>query len=281
MTATAPVPGLVSILMLTMDRPQYIGPAIISVVSQTFSGWELIIVQDGPDSRIAPLVAECARQDPRVRFFQRQEVGNIANALNFAIRQSRGEFLAILDDDDAWIEPRKLELQLAALRRSPKLVAVGGGAVVVDGQGREIMRYQRPADSHECAQRALVANPLIHSTVLYRRTAAEAVGLYDDSLPGYQDWDLWLKLMKHWQVTNISEYLATYRVWNGGGSSTKILGNAWSALRITVRHREYPRSGIALLTGITYMIFALFPSPIRRRVYQTLTRAKKRFFSHT
>jgi len=267
--------------MLTMDRPQYVSPAIASVAGQTFSEWELIVVQDGPDPRIAPLVAECARRDPRVRFFQRPEVGNIANALNFAIRQSRGEFLAILDDDDAWIEPRKLELQLAALRRSPELVAVGGGAVVVDGQGLETMRYQRSADPRECAQRALVANPLIHSTVLYRRAAAESVGFYDDSLPGYQDWDLWLKLMKHWQVTNISEYLATYRVWNGGGSSTKILGNAWSAVRIAVRHREYPRAGIALLTGIAYMIFALLPSPIRRRFYQTLTRGKKRLFSHT
>jgi glycosyltransferase involved in cell wall biosynthesis len=272
-------PGLVSVLMLTMDRPQYVEPAIASVVAQTYSNWELIIVQDGPDPRIAPLVEAWSRREPRVRFFHRPQIGNIANALNHAIQVSRGEFLAILDDDDAWIEPRKLELQIACLRAAPAVAAVGGGAVVVDGGGRESLRYQRPIDPAICRQRALIANPIIHSTVLFRRADADAVGGYDDSLPGYQDWDLWLKIMARRDVTNLPDYLATYRVWNGGGSSTKILGNAWSAVRIAVRHRRYPRSGIALFSGIAYMAFALLPSALRRRLYQTLTRLKKRLFS--
>lgn len=271
---------LISVVMLTVNRPQYIESAITSVLRQTYGRWELVVVQDGGDPRIAPIVNCFVRSDERVRFFQRMEVGNIANALNFAIRQSSGEFVAILDDDDAWINSRKLELQWKYLREHRDVTAVGGGAVVVNRQGQETMRYQRPLDSAECARRALIANPIIHSTVLYRRSVADAAGLYDETLRGYQDWDLWLKIMQMGKVSNVPDYLATYRVWDGGGSSTKILGNAWSSLRVVVRHmRRYPHGLVAGLTSVAYVGFALLPSSLRRRSYQSLTRFKKRCFS--
>ena len=271
---------VVSVILLTIDRPQYIVGAIESVRQQTFSAWELVIVHDGPDPRVAAVVKPWMERDPRVRYFHRETIGNIANAINFGIHRSRGEYIAILDDDDAWIGPKKLELQLTCLRSSPTFAAVGGGAIVVDHIGQETMRYKRPMDPAECVRKALVANPIIHSTVLYRRDVAESVGLYDESLAGYQDWDLWLKMMRGHSVTNLSDYFATYRVWDGGGSSRKVLGNAWSAIRIVVRHApHYSRVTSAFTISVLYFFFALLPSRIRRPLYQSMTRLKKRIFS--
>jgi glycosyltransferase involved in cell wall biosynthesis len=268
------------VILLTIDRPQFIGAAIQSVVNQSYNTWELIVLHDGPDSRIEPAVAEWASRDSRVRYIHRENIGNIASGLNYAIRQSRGEFVAILDDDDAWIEPKKLERQVAALLSDGELMAIGGGAIVVDSVGREVMRYRRSMDPDECVRRALLANPLIHSTVLYRRDVAERVGLYDESLAGYQDWDLFLKIMRTGKVANLEDFFATYRVWDGGGTSRHVLANAWSALRIVIRHRRYYRGYLlALVASLAYLAFALLPSAVRRRGYQSLSRFKKRVFS--
>lgn len=271
---------LVSIILLTIDRPQFLAAAIKSVIAQTFNEWELIVLHDGLDPRIEPVVAEWVRCDRRVRYLHREEIGNIANGLNYAIRRSQGSLIAILDDDDAWIEVTKLERQVAALDACSELMAVGGGAVVVDSKGNEVMRYSRSLDSNGCSRHALLANPLIHSTVLYRREAAERVGLYDEGLAGYQDWDLFLKIMRIGRVANLDLPLASYRVWDGSGSSRKVLGNAWSTIRIVVRHRRNFRGfWTALSAGLAYVALALFPSAMRPPIYQALSRLKKKMFS--
>jgi glycosyltransferase involved in cell wall biosynthesis len=280
MNNTAAHTPLVSVILLTIDRPQFIEAAIQSVVNQSYSTWELIVLHDGPDSRIEPVVAKFSSHDSRVQYIHRENIGNIASGLNCAIRRSRGEFIAILDDDDAWIEPKKLERQVAALLSDVALMAIGGGAVVVDSAGREVMRYRRSIDPEACARRALLANPLIHSTVLYRRDAAERVGLYDEGLAGYQDWDLFLKIMRIGKVANLEGFFATYRVWDGGGTSRHVLANAWSALRIVNRHGRYYRGYLgALAASLAYVAFALLPGAVRRRSYQSLSRFKKKVFS--
>jgi glycosyltransferase involved in cell wall biosynthesis len=271
---------MVSVIMLTMSRPQYLDPAIESVRKQGFADWELIIVHDGTDPRIAPVVQSWVERDPRIRYFHRPIPGNIADGMNYGIARSRGRYIAVLDDDDAWIHPEKLRLQIDRLEQDPSLVAVGGGAVVVDGAQREVMRYKKSSDPEECRRRALVSNPLIHSTVLFRKDTALEIGLYDVGLAGYQDWDLWLKLMRRGNIMNLPEYFATYRVWNGGGSSRNVMANAWSAVRIVNRHGGHYRGYVvALAANLGYMMFASLPGGVRRRSYQSLSRIKKRLFS--
>src|SRR5512147_897840 len=93
----------VSVLMLTFNRPRFISRAIESIVAQTFTDWELIVVHDGPNEEIASIMQGWAAREPRVRYFRRTEKGNIAQANNFGLRQAHGEYVAVLDDDDYWI----------------------------------------------------------------------------------------------------------------------------------------------------------------------------------
>lgn len=271
--------GFVSVVMITIDRYQYIDSAISSIVQQSYKDWELIVLQDGTNTQIPKLLDSWMQRDGRIRYYRRDKIGNIANALNSAISKAEGEYIAILDDDDAWIDEQKLESQVGLFRNRNEIVAVGGGAIVIDGNGAEKMRYMKPLEPAECARRAMLANPIIHSTVMYRRSIAEMVGLYDETLPGYQDYDLWLKMIHVGEVCNLDRHFATYRVWDGGGSSTKVMGNAWSSLRIVIRHgRRYRYGSIALLLSVCYLGFALLPSGVRRRLYQILAGTKKRFF---
>jgi len=271
---------VVSVLMLTVNRPQFVKPAVESLVMQDHLNWELLIIHDGIDARVTEAVEPWLARDSRIRYFHRRIMGGMANAWNFGLTHARGPFIGILDDDDAWLRPDKLRRQVECLVARSDVACVGGGAIVVDGKGREVMRYLKPAESSECRKNALLANPIVHSTAVFRKAAVEAVGGYDEGLRGYMDWDLWLKVMRHGNVMNLPDYLATYRIWDGGGSSRNVMGNAVSAFWIVSRHRRFfKRFPLAIVATLCYIAFALLPSALRRQSYQTLSQLKKRAFA--
>ena len=181
----------VSVLILTYNRPHLIGRAIESVIRQDYQEWELLVVHDGPDERTIDTMRKWQQRETRIRYLHRKEPGNIAEATNYGISQARGKYIAILDDDDYWAAPDKLARQVKFLEESPEYVACGGGAIVIDRNSVETMRYLKPENDQAIKSRALLANPMVHSTLLYRRAVALDLEGYNETLPGFQDWDLY------------------------------------------------------------------------------------------
>jgi glycosyltransferase involved in cell wall biosynthesis len=267
--------------MLTYNRPQFIGKAIESILAQQFQEWELLVVHDGPNEEIPVVMQEWQKRDSRIHYFQRTVPGNIAEATNFGLAHARGEYIAILDDDDYWARPDKLSKQTDFLDRHPDYCGCGGGVIVVDPMGREQMRYLKPEHDGQIKRRALMANPLAHSTTLYRREPALRVGGYDQTLAGFQDWDLWLKLGKTGKLYNFPDYFLYYRVWQGSGSLRQARRNTESALRITRRHRhDYAGFPAALTLTLLYHGYAHLPFGVQRVSYSFFSRLKKAVFSH-
>ena len=270
----------VSVLMLTFNRPQFLSRAIESIRSQTFEAWELLIVHDGPNEESAAILHDWESRETRLRYFRRFTPGNIAQANNFGLSQARGEYIAILDDDDSWRVPDKLDRQVRFLDQHADYVACGGGAVCIDLEGRETFRYLRPEQHTAIVHNALIANPMVHSTVMYRRAAAEQVGFYDESLSGFQDWDLFLKLARHGHLYNFQDHFLTYQIWQGGGSFSAQRGNTRSAVQIVRRHGPYYRGyPLALLLAWSYYLYARLPLWFRKVTFLSLTHAKKAIFS--
>ena len=271
----------VSVLMLTFNRPHFIGVAIESIRAQRSVDWELLVVHDGPNEEIPVIMQEWVKRDSRIHYFRRQELGNIAQASNFGLAQARGEYIAVLDDDDYWADPEKLSKQLAFLDSHRDHGCCGGGVIVVDPTGREQMRYLKPEHDAAIKRRALMANPIAHSTTLYRREAALAVGGYDEGLAGFQDWDLWLKLGKIGKLYNFPEHFLHYRVWHGSGSFHQSRRNTQSALTITRRYRhDYAGFAIAYPMTLMYHGYAHMPLGVQRMSYSALSRLKKAIFAH-
>ena len=271
----------VSVLMLTYNRPQFIGNAIESILAQQFQEWELLVVHDGLNRQIPAIVREWQERDPRILYFHRENPGNIAEASNFGISRARGEYIAVLDDDDTWAAPAKLSEQIGFLDTHGEHCSCGGGVIVIDPAGREQMRYLKPEHDEQIKRRALMANPMAHSTTLYRREAALRVGGYDETLAGFQDWDLWLKLGKTGKLYNFPEYFLHYRVWQGSGSFHQSKGNTESALRITRRYRnDYRGFPIAYPMALLYNAYAHMPVFAQKLSYSPLSRLKKSLFSH-
>ena len=266
--------------MLTYNRPQFIDMAIGSIHAQDFPDWELLVVHDGPNEDIPRVMDEWRKRDERVRYLHRPVPGNIAEATNFGLAQARGEYIAVLDDDDYWACPEKLSTQTRFLNDHPDYACCGGGVIVIDPEGREQMRYLKPSAHEQIRRRALIANPMAHSSTLFRRAAALQVGGYDESLAGFQDWDLWLKLGKVGKLYNFTEYFLYYRIWQGSGSFHQSKGNTASALRIIRRHRQdYPGFSAAYAMTMLYYGYARLPAGVRRVSYSMLSRMKKLLFS--
>lgn len=274
------MPPRVSVLMLTFNRPQFIGRAIESILAQQFQDWELLVVHDGPNEEIPVLMREWQKRDSRIHYFRRTIPGNIAEASNFGLAHARGEYIAVLDDDDFWTDAEKLSKQTAFLDGHPDYCGCGGGVIVIDPDGREQMRYLKPEHDEQIKRLALMANPLAHSATLYRRESALQTGGYDETLAGFQDWDLWLKLGKIGKLYNFPEYFLEYRVWQGSGSFQQSKRNTQSAIRITRRYRrDYAGFPIAFPMALLYHAYAYLPVGVQRITYSFLSRLKKVIFS--
>jgi glycosyltransferase involved in cell wall biosynthesis len=270
----------VSVLTLTYDRPQFIGRAIRSVLDQDFTDWELIVVHDGPHELTATIMQEQHSHDPRIRYFRRSKGGNIANATNFGLAHARGEYVAILDDDDYWVSLDKLSKQVRFLDENPDYVACGGGMIVMDETGQEKLRYLKRQNDGDLKRWALLHNPIAHSTAMFRRAVVDQCGRYDESLSGFQDWDVFLKLGHCGKLYNFPEEFTCYTLWRGGGSFSQQKKNTHSALRIVKRHgRAYPRFALAISVAMLHHLYAYLPLSIRKRSFSFLSRAKKAMFS--
>jgi glycosyltransferase involved in cell wall biosynthesis len=273
-------PPRVSVLMLTCNRPQFLGRAIESVLAQTFQDWELIVVHDGPNERTAAVMETWVERDARIRYFRRQQHGNIANACNYGISHARGEFIAILDDDDYWATHDKLAKQVAFLEDNPDYAGCGAGMTVIDDRGNNLMSYLKPEQDGRIKASALCANPVAHSTSMFRTSLGKAVGLYDESLAGFQDWDLWLRLGLVGKLYNFQEVFTRYTLWSGGGSFQQQRRNAVSALKIVLRHRsKYDGFAGAFSLVLMHFAYAHLPAAVRKSSFSYLSRLKKTIFA--
>ncbi len=266
----------VSVLTLTYNRPQLIGRAIASVCAQSFMDWELLIVQDGANPETGELLKAWLAREPRIRYLRRGTVGCIAEASNYGIEQARGEYIAILDDDDYWSDPEKLTRQVEFLDRNPDYAACGGGYVIMDQEGRERGRFLKPENDERIRATALLANPIANSTAMFRRTIDGKLSLYDAGMPGFADWDFWLTMGARGKLYNFPAYLAHYAIWEGGGSYQALRRNARSAIRIVRRHRrEYRGFPVAFTLSCLHFGYSYMPAAVRRASFERLSAIKK------
>jgi teichuronic acid biosynthesis glycosyltransferase TuaG len=267
----------VSIITAAWTRAQYIGIGIQSAIDQTFEDWELIIADDGSPDNTAEVVREWQKKDKRIKYIRLEHVGRISVVSNTALRAAQGEFVAVLDDDDYWIDNRKLEKQVAFLRGHLDYIACGGWFTTVDASGNETAKLRKPQQDEAIRRVMLSANGIANSTSMFRRKEA---GLYDESLAQFADWDFFLRLGKLGKLYNFPEYFLAYRMWHQGSSFVNQRKNAEAAIVIVERYRDdYPGYVKAIILARIYLVYSYLPSWIRRGLNAFLSRLKKIIFS--
>lgn len=269
----------VSIIISTYNRAQLIGKAIASVFQQTYTDWELFVVDDASTDATAEVVGRWRAKDARIAYLPSRENIGIARNSNRGLRAAQGEYVAILDDDDYWIDPEKLRKQIDFLDTHPEYVGVGGGVVMVDAEGKTLFHYIKPETDERIRRRILFDNPIANSTTLFRRATAEAVGYYDESLRYAGDRDFWLKMGLAGKLYNIPEYFSAYLFAGQNTSVTRMREHLRSSLMIMRRYRgRYPGYAPALAMNYVQYWYSFLPTALKRFLHLFLARLKRLLF---
>jgi glycosyltransferase involved in cell wall biosynthesis len=204
LSAAAP---LVSIVIPCYGQAAYLEEAIESVLAQTYAQVEIVVVDDGsPDN-----AARVAERFPWVRCIRQANAG-LAAARNAGIRESEGELLVFLDADDRLL-PRALETGVEELRAHPEAAFAFGRYRRIAGDGRLLENDEQPrpdADPYSVFLRYNYAG--IPAAGIFRRSALEEAGNFDETLPGAEDYDLGLRLSRLHAVRPYEQEVAEYRV---------------------------------------------------------------------
>lgn len=185
--------------------------AIESVLAQTFSALELIVVNDGSTDTTAQILDEAAAADPRIRVLTHSENLGLVASLNNGIAHASTELIARLDADDL-AYPTRLAQQVALFDEQPDVVLCATGYERVNAAG-EVLAQARPPLSHAALAGALLSgNCICHSSVMFQRSAVLAVGGYRREWFPVEDYDLWLRLIGIGRYVGLAEILVGYLV---------------------------------------------------------------------
>jgi len=188
----------VSVITPAYNQARYLNQAIDSVFQQTFSDYEIIVVNDGSTDETAQVLAGYG---DRIRVITQANAG-LSAARNSGLRAAQGEMIAFLDADDLWY-PEMLSTTVAHLRANPETDFVSGAWDYINEAGKTIRRVNKPSaeikpNEHGDFFRTLALGNLFHvAALLFRRNCFDCCGFFDPSLRSLEDWDLWLRLAAH------------------------------------------------------------------------------------
>lgn len=209
---------MVSIVLCTYNRAYILKETIDSILEQTYSDFELIIVDDGSTDNTQNLLSEYT--DSRVRSFVLEENSYYCAAANFGIKQAQGDYVAFATSDDTW-EPEKLEKQIDYLDKRKECGACFTFAKVIDEKGEDATEkypnISEPFHKNLHTRRAWIqrlifrGNCICHPSAVIRREVLNAVGGYNLYYSRLADMDLWLRILRYFPIHMIEKELVNYR----------------------------------------------------------------------
>lgn len=213
-----------TIVVPTRNRPRLLAESVRSVVSQTFSSFELLVVDDNSS---VPVVVD--ENDPRVKVIRNSSGLGAAASRNVGIRLAEGEWIVFLDDDDGWY-PRRLEAIYSAINSTPSVQIVATDVDIM----RNCEKVGRWYDDHDFPTvnqfEGLLRSNFLFSSVAVRARTIISAGGFDETLQLREDYDCWLRLLRLGDVAGlVPEVLGYHRQGQGKAS-----GDRPAALRVSI-----------------------------------------------
>ncbi|WP_197532823.1 glycosyltransferase [Symmachiella macrocystis] len=205
--------------MPVYNRQEYVRKAVESILTQSFTDFEFIIVNDGSTDSATEILHEFATRDTRIVLIEQSNSGYV-RALNRGLDVARGQFVARMDSDDISL-PDRLANQVRYLQRHSEVVAVGGQAIKIDQRGDCFGSSNCPLlhdeiDTqllqHVALGHKITRGTLFHPTIMLRSVAIQQVGKYRPDFEPAEDRDLWLRLSEIGKLANLPQFLLKYRV---------------------------------------------------------------------
>lgn len=255
-------PPKVSVIIPTYNRADLLPRTIESVLNQTFKNFELIIVDDGSTDNTEEVVKEFQERDERVRYIWQENSGGAAKPKNNGIKNSRGDYIAILDSDDEWL-PDKLVKQLELFESSshPELGFVDCNALMVDEKSGKHWEYRIPP--YKNVLKEILARDYMGSGsgIMYKKSVFDTIGLFDENLKRGQDWEIRIRIAQKYGFDCVDEPLYKYYVHSENLSSTLRKGEKVKDLEYVFnKYKKYYEQNYKICstklryTGTTYVL---------------------------
>lgn len=246
----------VSVIIPTYNRSDILTQSIDSVLEQTYTDFELIVVDDASTDDTREVVA--TYDDERLTYVRHETNRHVSAARNTGIEHASGDFVAFLDDDDEWV-PAKLAKQVSLLQDCPS--SVGMVYCWLDYlDGEEVVNEYRPTLSGDIFQHTLAAQPIGNaSTLLVRREVIEDIGGFDESLPRGNDGDFIRRVTRKYEVDYVPEVLVRYHVGHDyqritredeAGIRNAIKGKRTKLQKFDQELDQYPREHARVLVSL-------------------------------
>lgn len=210
----------VSILISSYnEKEQYLIDSIRSLFEQTYSDFEIILIDDGSEKKYSDDIYSLAREDNRLNIIRRKDNKGLAYSLNEAAQLARGKYFARMDSDD-YSHKNRLELQVGFLDSHPEIALVGSLATTFGATNRTITQ---PLSDDAIEAKLCFNSSFVHPSIMMRRSFFEACGGYDETILKAQDYDLWVRGRTHgFKYANIPICLIDYREYSLSVTHNKI-----------------------------------------------------------
>jgi glycosyltransferase involved in cell wall biosynthesis len=251
-----------TVLIGAFENQETVGRAVGSILGQSETNLELIVIDDGSRDGSADAAREAIGDDPRGRVMRLERNLGIARSLNAGMEAAAAPVVAIQDADD-YSAPNRLERELAVLAAEPDVAVVGSRMREVDASGREL----RPRTSFAAGDVGPVLmrfNPIPNGSAAFHRDVALGLGAYDPRYRYATEYDLWLRIAERHRIVALDEELST-RVMGGGNVAARAeraqLAEGLAIRARALRRRRTLRGGAGLLRpALSYTL----PTPLKQ-----------------
>ncbi|MEI6666155.1 MAG: glycosyltransferase family A protein [Chloroflexota bacterium] len=201
----------VTVLMRARNSEATLSAAIESVLAQTYTDFELLIIDDASTDSTSAIATSYMARDPRVQLIESATHLGVAEAANMGLRQAKGSLIAVMDSDD-WCVPERLQLQVSFLSEHPEVVICGGSIEVCDQSLRPILPCHYHLDDRAIRAHLFRYSPFAHSAVMYRKGAALSCDGYRRELTqGAEDYDFYFRIGHLGKFANLAQTLVHLR----------------------------------------------------------------------
>lgn len=223
--------------MPVFNGAKYLSDAIESILNQSFSDFEFIIVNDGSTDKTEEIIR--SYQDPRIVYIKNEKNLGLSKSFNIGIERARGRYIARMDADDESV-PKRFERQVSFLNKRPHVDIVGSSMRLIDEHGRERGIYSRQLDHLDIKFASLFSTPMMHPTIMGRLEIFKSHH-YNEGLSNSEDYELWSRLLFQTKThfANINEPLLLYRTYPHSFTQTLNLDKRTLSAHNTIQNIEH------------------------------------------
>lgn len=263
----------VSVLMTVYNAECFLGEAIESVLEQTFTDFELLILDDCSSDSSWSIVQDYARRDSRIRAIRNEtNLGGCEN-LNKGLRLIQSPYIARHDNDD-WSYPDRLEKQVRFLDEHLAVGVVGGTIEIIDEKGNILGRRSYERSDAAIRKKIFRYSPFAHPLVMVRKSVWDQVGgYYDPQFAPADDYDLWFRIGRVAQLANMPDVLLKYRMVAGSITFRSTKKMELTTIRVRDRYQKdrayHARVGDLLYNYLHRLSVGLLPAKWKIWLYNS------------